>query len=119
MCSVRRGFRLLTPQISHPGRLTVSIRVRFVVLILALFAPLAHAEDLSMLDKGHRVLIQNGLQTIGLVNTGDVFHVSTYQAANYTSILWWQAGSDPSAAPSFPWVRAVPDPTAMPDLTPS
>lgn len=78
-----------------------------------------HAQDLSSLDKGHRLLIQDGLQVLGLVNTGDVFHESTYQAANYTSVLWWQAGSDPSAAPDMPWVRSVPDPTQMPDQTPS
>jgi hypothetical protein len=80
---------------------------------------MVHAEDLSNLDKGHRLLIEDGLQTIGLVQKDLPFHIDTYLNANYTSVLWWQGGSDPSAAPNTPWVRSVPDPTQMPDLTPS
>src|SRR5438128_2605537 len=78
----------------------------------------AHGQDLSNLDKGHRLLIQNGLQVIGLVTTSDPFHLATYQNANYTSILWW-ADSDPSAAPNTPWVRSVFDQSNMPHLVPS
>jgi hypothetical protein len=86
---------------------------------LSSMTPSAQAQDLSSLDKGHRLLIENGLQVSGLVNTGDVFHESTYQGLNYTSVLWWQAGSNPSAAPDMPWIRSVPDPSQMPDQTPS
>jgi hypothetical protein len=86
---------------------------------VACTAPAAMAlpgEDLSNLDKGHRLLIQNGLQVIGLVDTGTPFTPATYQAANYTSILWWMGNMNPGVAPNTPWVESVPSPSLMPDL---
>src|SRR5690349_12220554 len=97
------------------ARKVLAAAVLSVGAALGFGATQATAEDLSNLDNGHRLLIQNGLQVIGLVNTGDVFHQSTYQAANYTSVLWWLAGSNPSAAPNMPWARAVVDQSTMPD----
>jgi hypothetical protein len=71
---------------------------------------------LGEVSKGRRILIERGLQVHGLATRDDVFHLDTYQSANYTAIHWlWDA--DPSqhgAAPGFPWARWVRDENQMP-----
>jgi hypothetical protein len=68
-------------------------------------------------SKGHRILIERGLQVQGMVTKDDVFHLNTYESANYTAVHWlWEA--DPSqhgAIPGMPWARWVGDETKMPD----
>jgi hypothetical protein len=87
-----------------------------VTLALNLLANVASAE----LSKGHRILIERGLQTQGMVTKDDVFHLDTYQNANYTTINWlWE--SNPSLhgpAPGFPWARWVGDENQMPSQMP-
>lgn len=97
-------------------------RVAVLMATVCCGAPAAMAlpgEDLSNLDKGHRLLIQNGLQVIGLVDTGTPFTPATYQAANYTSVLWWMGSMNPGVVPNTPWVESVPNPSMMPDLNAS
>ena len=69
------------------------------------------------LGKGHRILIERGLQVQGMATKDDVFHLATYQNANYSAIHWlWE--SNPSlhgAAPGFPWARWVGDENQMPN----
>src|SRR2546426_725864 len=61
----------------------------------------------TQINKGSLILIDRGLQVQGMVTKDDVFHLSTYSNANYTSIHWlWD--SNPSlmgAVPGFPWSR--------------
>jgi hypothetical protein len=68
------------------------------------------------LSKGHRILMERGLQLQGMVTKDDVFELSAYQDANYTAVNWlWE--SNPSlhgAAPGFPWARWVGDEKQMP-----
>jgi len=68
------------------------------------------------LSKGHRILIQRGLQTQGMVTANDVFNLATYQNANYSAINWlWDSNVTlHGAAPGFPWVRWVGDENQMP-----
>ena len=89
-------------------------------LTLALFtaaavggnSPPGHAQ----LSKGNQILVNRGLQVQGMVTRDDVFHLTTYQNANHTSINWlWN--SNPSlmgAAPGFPWSRWVSAETNVP-----
>jgi len=69
-------------------------------------------------SKANLILINRGLQIQGMVTKDDIFHLSTYSNANYTSINWiWD--SNPSlmgAAPGFPWARWVNDETKVPPL---
>lgn len=75
-------------------------------------APAARAE----LSKGHRILIQRGLQTQGMATEDDVFHLATYQNANYSTINWlWESNvTHHGTAPGYPWVRWVGDENQMP-----
>jgi hypothetical protein len=70
----------------------------------------------AQVSKGQLILMDRGLQIQGMVTRDDVFHLSTYQNAKYTSINWlWN--SDPAqmgAAPGFPWSRWAVDETKVP-----
>jgi hypothetical protein len=89
---------------------------RLTWLITALLA--SSGASFGQVTKGHLILINRGLQVQGMVTRDDVFHLSTYSNANYTSINWlWE--SNPSLmgnAPGFPWSRWVGDETQMPPL---
>jgi len=92
-------------------------RRTFVAPLLAVVAIIAFpTHALAQLSKGHRILIERGLQTQGMVTKDDVFNLDTYQAANYSAIHWlWE--SNPSLhgpAPGFPWARWVGDENQMP-----
>ena len=70
----------------------------------------------TTLSKGHRILIERGLQIQGMVTPDDVFNLTTYSNAGYTSIHWlW--GSNPSLMgppPGFPWSRWIGSESNMP-----
>jgi hypothetical protein len=80
--------------------------------VIAVFSPAACAQ----LSKGRRILIERGLQTQGMVTKDDVFHLATYQNANYSAINWlWESNtSQHGAAPGYPWVRWVGNENQMP-----
>ena len=80
----------------------------------ALAAPARLAQ--GELSKGHRILIQQGLQIQGMATKDDVFHLDTYKNANYTTINWlWESNlSHHGPAPGFPWARWVGDENQMP-----
>ncbi len=90
-------------------------------MVAALTATVAFRPEPAhgQLGKAHQILINRGLQLLGMVTRDDVFHLSTYTNANYTAIMWlWD--SDPSAMgapPGFPWGRWVFDETKMPPLS--
>src|SRR5687768_16638564 len=87
-------------------------RSGLAVCACALSAGIAH----SQVSKGNQILINRGLQVQGMVTAGDVFSLTTYQNARYTSINWlWD--SNPSlmgVAPGFQWSRWVIDETKVP-----
>jgi hypothetical protein len=63
----------------------------------------------STLDKGHRILIERGLQLSGLTTPFNFFHMETYRAAGLTTVAY---GYDTSmdllgSAPGVPWSRWV------------
>jgi hypothetical protein len=98
-----------------------SVAAAAVALVCA--AQVADAEAAAApppgLPKGHRILVENGLQIQGMVSTGDPFHLATYQNLNYTAVNWiWDSRvSDLGPAPgSMPWARWV-RPGANPPTT--
>src|SRR4051794_40753283 len=83
-------------------------------LILFVFLSPARAQ----ISKGHRLLIEHGFQIQGMVTKDDVFHLETYQKANYTAINWLFQ-SDPAKhgkAPGFPWGRWCGNENEMPPI---
>jgi hypothetical protein len=90
------------------------ISVYLVILILSLLA----ADTPAAVSKGHLILIDRGLQVQGMVTRDDVFHLSTYSNANYTSVHWlWDSNpSQLGVAPGFPWSRWAGDETKVPPL---
>ena len=59
------------------------------------------------LSKGHRILIENGLQIQGMASADDPFHLETYAALNYSAINWFN-NSNPKLMgppPGVPWAR--------------
>jgi hypothetical protein len=91
-------------------------RSRFfpAIILLAMLSPIQAAA--AQLGKGHRILIQRGLQLQGMATRDDLFHLSTCSNANYTSINWlWAAQpSHLGPPPGFPWSRWVANETNMP-----
>ena len=92
--------------------------VRFSIA-LAVFAALAVAPlsaDGQALSKGHRLLIQHGLQTQGMVTKDDNFHIDTYRSAHYSTVNWlWESNfAQLGAEQTFPWARWVGDESKMP-----
>lgn len=80
------------------GRITVSL------LLVMMGTQELKAQTL---DKGHQIILNRGIQLQGLVITYDVFHLSTFQAGNFTT-LHWNWDSVPSwmgAAPGLQWGR--------------
>jgi hypothetical protein len=75
-------------------------------------------EGSAQVSKGNQILINRGLQVQGMVTKDDVFHLTTYSNANYTSINWiWDSNpAQMGAAPGFPWSRWVGDETKVPPL---
>src|SRR5436190_22430648 len=91
--------------------------MRNIVWILLLIATTTFAEEKlpANLPKGHRILIQRGLQLQGMVTKDDVFHLKTYESAGYTSINWIFE-SDLSKQDGFPWARWAADRSRMPPI---
>ncbi|MEP0841503.1 MAG: hypothetical protein HRF43_02180, partial [Phycisphaerae bacterium] len=77
-------------------------------------APLAGAQTAP--GKGHRILLDRGIQLMAVVSRDDPFHVQTLQAAGFTGVCWtWEAdhallGPRPAVA----WSQWVRDEKAMP-----
>jgi hypothetical protein len=90
----------------------VALAAARLCALLIVATPVARAE----LSKGHRILIERGLQTQGIVTKDDVFQLDTYRNANYTAIHWlWE--SNPALhgpPPGYPWARWVGDENQMP-----
>jgi hypothetical protein len=111
--------KLCAPSGLMPIQHTKAMNHRFFLVGLAAaiaFSP-AHAQVLS---KGEQILINQGLQVQGMVTNTDPFHLSTYQAANYTSINWlWDSNTAAQgAAPgAMPWARWARDQSEMPPRT--
>src|SRR3954470_10938282 len=86
-----------------------------VVAILVALA-VSHAVAAEPMPKGHRLLIEHGLQIHGMATKDDVFHLQTYRDANYTAINWlFEANTlQHGAAPGFAWARWVVDESQMP-----
>jgi hypothetical protein len=85
-------------------------------ILIVLSAALPLSAQAAELSKGHRLLIEHGLQIQGMVTKDDLFHLQTYKDANYTAINWlFEADvSRQGPAPGFPWARWVGDESQMP-----
>ena len=70
------------------------------------------------LDKGHRILLERGLQLQGMVANYDQFHLPTFQAAGFTAAHWiWDStNSWLGPPPGISWARWVRSPQEMPFL---
>lgn len=93
---------------------------RFLLSAVVLLGLVSAAQ--AQVSKGHRILIEQGLQIQGMVAPYDPFNFSTYQAANYTSINWiWDSSvDDQGAAPgAMPWSRWVRSRAEMPPRGPT
>lgn len=83
----------------------------FVLLtILALLCPSARGQ--TPLDKGHRILLERGLQIQSLVFTGSstgsgTFDLDVFKAANFTTVIRTWRGENEllGPAPGYPWAR--------------
>ena len=90
-------------------------------LCAAVFVSATPAQTLS---KGDQILITQGLQVQGMVTNFDPFHLSTYQAANYSSLNWlWDStttaqGTAPGAIPWTRWVRDHYTSDQIPEMPP-
>jgi hypothetical protein len=94
-------------------------RRRPISLIFVATAAIAIAAPaLADPGKADRILRSRGIQIQGMVTNGDVFHLSTFQDANYTTINWiFDSNVDlHGTAPGVPWARWVGDIAQMPPV---
>ena len=93
-------------------------------IAIGAFASFARAQLPADLPKGHRILIENGLQIQGMVNIADPFHLATYQGLSYTGVNWiWDSrvsdlGPAPGAMPWGRWVRPGTNPPSTSEAPP-
>jgi hypothetical protein len=86
-----------------------AVLVSTALLLCATCASKAGAKEKlpPTLSKGHRILIENGLQIQGMASADDPFHLQTYAALNYTAINWFN-NSNPrlmGPPPGVLWAR--------------
>ena len=89
------------------------IRIANVLLVLLAGAVMPARAQIS---KGQQILLNRGLQLQGVVITGDIFTLSTYSNAYFTSVNW-MGQSTPSLmgpAPGYAWSRWISSETDMP-----
>jgi hypothetical protein len=97
----------------------------FLAVLLLFPGLIPAAEDLSQLDKGHRILVQRGLQIQGqcFYQPGDLgltsytFAAQPYLDANFTAINWHYRPVNvtfAAAHPTFPWARWASAANALP-----
>jgi hypothetical protein len=88
-------------------------RIAGVSLIVLVGATLpVHAQ----ISKGQQIVLNHGLQLQGVVITGDIFTLSTYSNASFTSVAW-MGRSTPSlmgTAPGYAWSRWISSETDVP-----
>lgn len=91
-----------------------SLLTVIIMLTLALVGQVEPAN--AQLSKANRILLNRGVELQAMVQFNDVFTLSTYSNANYTSVNWFNPGYQPllGPAPGFPWGRWVSGPTDMP-----
>jgi hypothetical protein len=70
----------------------------------------------AQLSKATQILLNRGVELQAMVQYADIFTLSTYTNANYTSVNWFDPGWQPflGPAPGFPWGRWVSGPSDMP-----
>ena len=84
------------------------------VLICAII--LSAAAGRAQISKANLILLNQGLQIQGLIQSADFFNLTTYTNANYTSLNWFFP-FDPTVmapVPGIMWSRWANDPTQMP-----
>jgi hypothetical protein len=88
------------------------------VAVLLLAAVLAPHSGRGQISKASQILLNRGLQLQGMVEYDDLFTLSTFSNANYTTVNWLYTSYQPllGPAPGFPWGRWVSDLTQMPPL---
>ena len=88
--------------------------VRLVGLLALLAAPASATEP--TVSKGHRILLERGLQLQGMVANHDLFHLDTFLAAEYTTAHWIWSSSNAwlGNPPGIPWARWIGSEADMP-----
>lgn len=92
-------------------RLSCSLTLTSIFILTAALIP-GHAAEL---DKGHRILIKRGIQSLALADPASAFHTDTYREAGFTAFLWMSGNAAPSGIdPCFPWACWARNPEDMP-----
>lgn len=91
---------------------------RFIAVIFACVSVALAQPVHAQLSKATRLLLNRGLDLQAMVQFNDVFTLSTYSNANYTSVNWLGTSYQPllGNAPGFPWGRWVSSITNMPPI---
>ncbi len=72
----------------------------------------------AQLSKATQLLLGRGVDLQAMVQFNDIFTLSTYSNANYTSVNWLGTSYQPllGPTPGFPWARWVSSETNMPPI---
>ena len=91
------------------------IRPSFALAALLTAGPMAaHAQ----LSKATQILLNRGVELQAMVQFNDIFSLTTYSNANYTSVNWFNPSYEPllGPPPGFPWGRWVSSQSDMPPV---
>lgn len=96
------SFPVISPRPDHAR----SLRYLFLMLLLCLGGT---TDTHAALSKGHRILIEKGLQVQGLCIDDNFVTLSTYSNANYTSFCWLNEYTDDGSGQMQPTHSSRPD----------
>ncbi|MCK5863080.1 MAG: hypothetical protein KAH38_11375, partial [Candidatus Hydrogenedentes bacterium] len=79
----------------------------FIVVVLLLLSSIGYADALDDLDRGHRLIIEHGLQLQALVLDNITFDVQIWADSNYTTVNFWAIPNVSllGTAPGISWSR--------------
>ena len=85
------------------------MHTKFLVVSFCIFTLhiTAYSDALNDLDRGHRLIIEHGLQLQALVLDNEVFDAQTWADSNYTTVNFWAIPNVAlfGDAPGIPWAR--------------
>lgn len=87
-----------------------------LLLLLSLASSFLFQTAQAQLSKATRLFLNRGIELQSLAQYNDIFTLSTFANANFTSVLWSNPGWQQflGVPPGFPWGRWVAEPSDMP-----
>lgn len=113
---VQYSFVAEPSRTSAEGEMHLGSRILFLSCFSAVMP--ASATSPQTLGKGHRIILEHGIQLHGMVSDFDPFHLDTWQDLGFTAVhfFWDSQVSWLGPAPGIPWCRWARSPAETPPI---